>query len=139
MRNHIYADLQIAQILYDDAKNRIHEFDNPELVMQLASEHLIKHKKKWRNWLKQQNDNHYEWYKNGYIVNGGGEWDCRWIKVFFPGEHWSREKMIEFSEDNWKECRYSAYDCTGDIFTSRISCFNVPSGVVVYIKENMDI
>ena len=86
-----------------------------------------------------QDNNRYENYANGFIVNGGGEFDYRWMKVFFPGERWTDEEKAEFVEENWIYCRPSQYDCTGQIFTTGIDCFNVPSGVVVYIREAMDV
>lgn len=100
---------------------------------------LIQHKREYRRSLKVRADKHYETYTNGFVVNGGGSWEDRWIKVFFPGEQWAEEEKLKFIDDNWKECRYSAYDCTGDVFTWAIDCFNVPAGVVCYIREAIDV
>lgn len=54
-------------------------------------------------------------------------------------ERWTDEEKAEFVEENWIYCRPSQYDCTGQIFTTRIDCFNMPRGVVVYIMEAMDV
>lgn len=104
-----------------------------------AKERLAEHKRKYREYLKNRNNDRYRDYKNGHVVNHGGEYDSIWVKVFFPGERWTPEEVEEFREENWKRCRYSAYDCTGDIFTWAIDCFNVPSGVICYIREGMDV
>jgi len=104
---------------------------------------IIKTKRKCRKELKQHDRAKYLYPGrdgNGYglIVNSGGEWDTFWRKVFFPGEHWSEEEIEKFREENWKRVRYPAYDCTGDVFTWAIDVFNVPSGVVAYIREAID-
>ena len=75
----------------------------------------------------------------GEIVNSGGDWDSCWMKVFFKGEHWTEEEIEEFLEDNWRYVRYPAYDCTGDLFTLGIEVFNVPGGVVAYLREAVDV
>lgn len=105
---------------------------------------IIQHKREYRERLKRENAAKYLYYGkdgNGYgeIVNGGGEFDWRWQKVFFSGERWTDEEKMEFVDDNWIECKPSQYDCTGQIFTSRIEVFNVPAGVVAYIIECMDV
>ena len=127
----IIIDKEIMKLLKEQNAN--------EDKIKHCEEKLIKHKREWRDWLKKQDDHHFSYYKNGFTVNGGGEWEYCWTKVFFPGEHWTKEEMKEFEDENWKRCRYSAYDCTGDIFTYAIDCFNVPSGVVCYIREAMDV
>lgn len=75
----------------------------------------------------------------GLIVNGGGDWDYCWYKIFFKGEHWTDEKKDQFRAAIWQPYRPTYYDCTGQIFTSFVEVFNVPSGVVVYVREDMDV
>ena len=106
-------------------------------------ERIIECKREYRKALKQHNRTKYLYPdKNGdgygEIVNSGGEWDTFWRKVFFLGEHWSEEEIEEFRKENWKRVRYPAYDCTGDVFTWAVDVFNVPSGVVAYIREAID-
>jgi hypothetical protein len=76
---------------------------------------------------------------NSLIVNSGGDYDSWWIKVFFPGESWTDEEKDEFIAYAWIPYRWSPYDCTGQTFTQSISCFNVPSGVVAYVREALDV
>lgn len=106
-------------------------------------EMIIEHKRKYRSWLKRKNSPKYLYQGKdgkgyGEIVNGGGNFDSFWQKIFFPNEHWSDEKKKEFIDENWKRPRYSAYDCTGDIFTWAIDVFNTPKGVIAYIREAID-
>ena len=138
MRNALYEKIQIDEMIINELSNKYHLVAVREAIEQ-AKELLIKHKREYRKDLKLKSDNHYETYKNGFVVNGGGEWDSFWRKVFFPGERWTKEEMEDFKQENWKRCRYSAYDCTGDLFTWAIDCFNVPSGVVCYIREALDV
>lgn len=104
---------------------------------------IIKSKRKIRKALKQREMTKYLYPGrdgNGYgeIVNGKWDFDTGWKKVFFPSEHWSDREIEEFREENWKHIRYSAYDCTNDVYTDGIDVFNVPNGVVAYIRESVD-
>lgn len=139
MRNALYESVQIAQEIYNEIKSGKFKVDDSTAAMKKAKEHLDKAKRKYRDHLKLQDNNRYENYVNGFIVNGGGDWDYSWMKVFFPGERWTDEEKAEFVDENWTHCIPSQYDCTGQIFTTGIDCFNVPSGVVVYIREAMDV
>lgn len=129
-RNALYESLQLCKLIYDSA---------PVESRAVAKEHLDEAKRKWRRYLRLKYDDHFEEYVNGYVVNGGGTDEYRWTKVLFPGETWDSEDIEEFIQENWRTCRNSPYDCTGDIFTCRIECFNIPSGVVCYIMEAMDV
>lgn len=101
---------------------------------------LIKHKREYRADLKKRNAKKYLYPNNyGEIVNGGGDYDSFWQKIFFAGEHWSEEEKQEFIEENWIHCEPSQYDCTGQTFTWAIDVFNVPSGVVAYIRDALDV
>lgn len=105
---------------------------------------IIKVKREYRKWLKDNNKKKYLYHSidgKGYgeIVACHWEYDDGWKKIFFPGEHWNDEEKKEFIEENWHNCRASIYDCTGDIFTWAINCFNVPSGVICYIREGLDV
>lgn len=75
----------------------------------------------------------------GIVVNGGGDWDSRWTKVFFPGETWTDEEKDQFVAAVWIPYRWTDYDCTGQLFTQGVEVFNVPSGVVAYIMEGLDV
>lgn len=104
---------------------------------------IIAHKKEYRRWLKEY-DKKYLYHLSdgtgyGEIVAGGGHYDSWWYKVFFPGDYFTEEDKKEFIEDNWRYAKPSQYDCTGQIFTWSIKVFNVPSGVVAYIQEAMDV
>ena len=102
----------------------------------------IEHKREYRKKLKERHDLYYRPYGRkpaGVITASGGEYEYGWMKVFFEGEHWADEEKQEFIEDNWEHYIPSQYDCTGQVFTTGIYVFNVPRGVVVYIKEAMDV
>lgn len=109
-------------------------------------ERIIDHKREYRHWLKSKDKYPYKYLYpgingNGYgeIVNGGGDGDSFWQKIFFNGERWTDEEIKEFIEANWVSAKPSQYDCTGQTFTWAIDCFNVPSGVVCYIRYAMDV
>lgn len=139
MRNALFEEVMISQWIYDKVRSGEFGADDRADSIKKAKEHLDKAKRKYRAHLKLQDNNRYENYTNGFIVNGGGEYDYRWMKVFFHGERWTDEEKAEFVDENWMYCRPSQYDCTGQIFTTGIECFNVPSGVVCYIFEAMDV
>ena len=106
-------------------------------------EKIIAHKKEYRRWLKEY-DKKYLYHLSdgtgyGEIIASGGDYDGGWYKVFFPGDYFTEEDKKEFIEDNWRYAKPSQYDCTGQIFTWSIKVFNVPSGVVAYIQEAMDV
>ena len=132
----LYEHLRFEEALLDFVLK-----EHPDNLEGIAHcrDRIIKQKRRIRKWLKEKYDNHYNGYENGFVVGGHWEFDGGWRKVFFPGEHWADEDKKEFTEENWKRCRYSAYDCTGDIFTWAIDCFNVPSGVVCYMREAVDV
>lgn len=75
----------------------------------------------------------------GKIINGGGSFDRLYQKIFFPNECWTEEEKKEFIDENWRKATPSQYDCTGQIFTLAIDVFNVPSGVIAYIRYAMDV
>lgn len=134
------AYLENLKIDYEIRKELITKRAYTGKVKQVLDEQIADHKRGYRNYLKKCNNTLYWSYPHrGEIVAGGGEYDSRWMKVFFPGEHWTHEEKEEFITDNWKRVRYAAYDCTGDTFTKRISVFNVPQGVVAYIFEGVDV
>lgn len=99
---------------------------------------IVEHKRKYRAELRRRNGKKYLYDNYGEIVNGGGDFDHFWQKIFFPGECWTEEEKNEFIEENWTHYKWSPYDCTGQIFTWAIDVFNVPSGVVAYIREAID-
>lgn len=101
-------------------------------------------KKEIRNYYKILERNKYLYHgENGEMygkrINTGGDWDSFWEKYFFEGECWTEEEKREFIEDNWIHYKPSPYDCTGQVFTWSISCFNVPGGVVCYIRNALDV
>ena len=100
---------------------------------------IIKLKKEYRKRLKEENSPKYLFNNYGEIVNFGGNYDWFWQKVFFTGEHWTEEEKKEFIEDAWIHAKPSQYDCTGQVFTWAIDVFNVPSGVVAYIRNAIDV
>lgn len=102
---------------------------------------LRKHKREFRDWLKRQESNGYLYKekKYGKIITGGGDFDGLWRKVFFPNEHWDDEDIEFFKKDNWIEYVPSPYDCTGQIFTWAIDVFNVPNGVIAFIRDAIDV
>ena len=81
----------------------------------------------------------YPYGKKGKIVAyGSNNDDIFWKKVFFEGEYWDEEDKEAFRDDNWIEIN-SPYDCTGKTFTWAIDSFNVPNGVVAYIRYAIDV
>ena len=142
MRHYDYIRQALNTIMIDKEIMKIIEktgTDDPNGLNRLKRK-LIKDKQKYRGFLKEtMKPQHYSNYVNSQIVNSGGDYDGVWTKVFFPGERWDKEAMREFIDSNWTCCPNSPYDCTGAIFTWAIDCFNVPSGVVVYIREAMDV
>lgn len=104
---------------------------------------LIEHKRELRAKLKDNHDR-YLYPGNdgkgyGKIVAYGGSYDSFWEKIFFEGEHWTDEEKDQFIADNWITAKPSQYDCTGQVFTWAINVFNVPSGVVAYIRNGLDV
>lgn len=97
---------------------------------------IAEHKVEYRRALKQKK---YLFGEYGEIVNSGGDWDSFWEKVFFPGERWTPEEIKEFVDENWIYCKPSPYDCTGQVFTWAIDVFNVPAGVVAYLRYALDV
>lgn len=102
---------------------------------------IADHKREWRRKTKRNQYFYHGRDGEGYgeIVNGGGNWDSYWQKVFFPGEQWTEEEKREFVEDNWVHATPSQYDCTGQVFTWAIDVFNVPGGVVAYLRYALDV
>lgn len=98
---------------------------------------LVRAKRAYRAYLRE--DEERKKVFDGVVVNRGGDWDYYWRKVFFKGEHWTDEKKDQFRAAVWKPYKPTYYDCTGQIFTAFVDIFNVPSGVVAYIREDMDI
>lgn len=128
----LMVDYEIRKILSDNGDD--------QSAIECIDNEIIKHKREYRKLLKKEYEASRRFYDtNGEIVAHGGDFDMCWFKIFFPGEKWTDEEKNEFVEIFWKPYIPSIYDCTGQIFTTSISCFNVPRGVVVYIKEAMDI
>lgn len=107
-------------------------------VKRKLDERIVENKRKYRAELRRRNGKKYLYDNYGEIVNGGGDFDGCWQKIFFPGECWTEEEKKEFIEENWHHYRPTFYDCTGQIFTIGIDVFNVPNGVVAYIREAID-
>lgn len=129
--------------MYEELVDELSEGKYPNATreaIEKCKQLLAEHKREYRNWLRKEDENKYLYpNKYGKIVAGGGDFDSRWMKVFFPDEQWSEEDKQEFVEENWKHYKPTYYDCTGQIFTTSIRVFNVPSGVVAYIMEAMDV
>ena len=73
------------------------------------------------------------------LVNEWSKDESYHAKYFFPDEHWTEEEKAEFKDAFWIERPYSAYDCTGAIFTNFIDIFDVPKGTLVYIWMSRDV
>jgi len=110
--------------------------DHPE--SEKAANYLIELKREARKMIKVE-EKSYIRSDGGIILNGGGDYDSRWQKIFYPDEHWTNEEKREYIDCNWIECPNSQYDCTGAIFTWAIDIFDVPKGTVVYIREAIDV
>ena len=103
---------------------------------------IIEDKRAYRKSLKMRHDIYYQPYNPepvGVIVASHGDMDGGWMKVFVDGEHWTEEEKQSFIDSNWIHYRPSPYDCTGQRFTEGIDVFNVPRGVVIYIREGVDV
>ena len=109
----------------------------------LLDERIIAHKKEYRQWLKEHGKQYLYRLSDGTgygeVVAVGGDYDRFWRKIFFPGDYFTEEDKKEFIEDNWIHYKWGPYDCTGQVFTSSISVFNTPSGVIAYIQESRDV
>lgn len=69
----------------------------------------------------------------------GKDWDAsRWEKRLYPGQDWNADEIRNFISDEW-EYVGSPYDCSGKWFTSHISIFHRPEGMVVYIISSLDV
>ena len=99
--------------------------------------HLAKAKKRYRSHLKEEAEKKYLY--GGEIVASGGGYDSFWQKIFFKDDHWTEEEKQEFIEAAWIHAKPSQYDCTGQVFTWAIDVFNVPNGVVAYIRNALDV
>ena len=138
MYNYYYERIMLDKMIIEELIKKNTRSSNEKLKK--AEWHLIKDKRVFRNYLKTSDHRkQYRDYKNSEIVGYGGTYDSGWMKILFKGERWSKEEKEKFIRNNWRHRRFSAYDCTGDIFTWGIDVFNVPSGVVVYIREGKDI
>ena len=126
-----YELLKIYEELVDECFKR-NLPDKAEYGMEKIKE--IKREIRNRN-----NGKKYLYNNYGEIVNCGGDYDSFWQKIFFPGERWTDEEKNEFIEENWIHAMPSQYDCTGQTFTWAIDVFNVPSGVVAYIRNAIDV
>jgi hypothetical protein len=139
MNNAYLEKIMIDKMIIDELSKGKHPKATREAI-ETCKELLIQHKREYRAWLKLRYGKKYL-YSNQYgeIVNRGGEYDVFWQKIFFPGERWTDEEKNEFIEENWIYAMPSQYDCTGQTFTWAIDVFNVPSGVVAYIRNAIDV
>lgn len=137
MRDYKYDLVRVDQYIKDSLIKEGKYFGKTKKAI---DDSLIEHKREYRADLKKRAEKKYLYPNNyGEIVNGGGDFEYRWMKVFFEGEHWNDDEKKKFIEENWVDATPSQYDCTGQIFTYAIDVFNVPSGVVAYIREAMDV
>lgn len=135
MKNDLYNWITIYEFVKDCLIKKGKYSDE---TIEAINDLIIKLKREYRANLKKR-DKRYLYPDYGEIVNSGGDWDSFWKKIFFAGEQWSEEDKREFIEENWIYCEPSQYDCTGQIFTQSIDVFNVPNGVVAYIRYAMDV
>lgn len=138
MINKYLENIMIDKMIIDELSKGKHPLAVRKAIEE-CKQLLIDHKREYRAWLKRDNEKRFLYPNYGEIVASGGDYDSRWTKVFFAREHWSDEDKKEFVEENWRYAKPSQYDCTGQIFTWAIDVFNVPSGVVAYIREAMDV
>ena len=76
----------------------------------------------------------------------GSEWtlvrdygmDGMLVKQFIPGKMSDEDREL-LKESIWIEAPYSAYDCTGALFSNRITLYDVPGGTWVYHSIGRDI
>jgi hypothetical protein len=128
----------IRQLLDTEFLNTVKVKGDLDMISSLQDWVAVR-KREYRAALKEKNRPERFRGTDGLIVNGGGDYDSWWIKVFFPGESWTDEEKDEFIAYAWIPYRWSPYDCTRQTFTQSISCFNVPSGVVAYVREALDV
>jgi len=110
--------------------------------LDFIKEIIIKDKREYRQYTKKRGDLFYDPCSpdpTGVITASHWDYDGGWMKVLFEGQHWTEEEKRAFIGRNWKHYKPSQYDCTGQIFTWYIGVFNVPKGVVAYIKESIDV
>ena len=114
-----------------------------EEAIKKIKEKIASDKRDYRRELRmedlRQKRNYHARFGDGTVVNEGGDWDYCWYKVFFPNERWTDEEKREYADYVWIRYVPTYYDCTGQIFTRFVDAFNVPNGVVVYIRDCMDV
>ena len=95
---------------------------------------ITEERKKYRYALKEEAKPRYLYLNDDGTGRGeiiaSGMFYRRWKKVFFPGERWTDEEIQQFHERNWREPRLGS-----STYTWYVKAFNVPSGVVAYIRE----
>lgn len=110
-------------------------FGNNEATKNL----LIRIKKDIRKVVNKKEGGMFEELEENFVSGwGNGDYEFH-LKYFFPDEHWTEEEKAEFKDAFWIECPYSAYDCTGAIFTSFINVFDVPKGTIVHMWMSVDV
>jgi len=140
-----YERMELINSLLEDLQKRVTKTEEQKkAAIDYANEKIKEYKREYRKKLKGKWSDNFLYPGEdctgyGEIVGCCWRYDSGWRKVFFKGEHWTKEEMQEFIDDNWVEYRPSPYDCTGQLFTCGIDCFNVPSGVVCYIREALDV
>lgn len=137
-RRELYGLCRVYQEFIDELVNSGAEQDRIDQV----NDHLAAYKREYRAKAKETDFELPDIYmdsETASVVNYGGDWDGYWVKIFCKGSRWTEDQKKQFIMDNWISIQYEAWDCTGRTFTSRVSVFNVPDGVVAYIKYNRDV
>ena len=62
-----------------------------------------------------------------------------WCEKHFLPYHFSKPKMKRYIFNHKIELSRSQYDCTGQIYTTDIKIFNVPSGSIVYHFKSVNV
>ena len=95
------------------------------------------HERKLR--YRQYERDYTSYYPYKVVMRGeSDDGESFWEKRLFPEARWADDEIEEYIESEWIYIR-SAYDCTGKVFTWRISVFNTPKGVVAYHFYALDV
>ena len=135
MKNNTYIDTLMIDLLIKNQLVKQNQYKGE--TREKMEKHIAKSKKRYRSYLREEAEKKYLY--GGEIVACGGDYDYFWQKIFFKDDHWTEEEKQEFIEAAWIYAKPSQYDCTGQVFTWAIDVFNVPSGVIAYIRNGLDV
>lgn len=128
------SDLKYKYILLNFANKLLREKDNQYLDMDNLNNYIVKSKKEIREYYKKENEKRFE-----RIVKDNGI-DGYIILFELPKEITSLESAEEYFKcHEYRECRPSMYDCTGQAFTSWYKIFKRNNKFYAYHSISFDV